>query len=140
VATPNKSSKQTKNHQQTSCGWRATEWRLRWGRYCFWQYWTKLCVFDVFKFLHFCLILFCFIYAFYRIVSCIICLYFLKHTQASRLGGELAICHMTIGHHLISECLLGNGGYTCLNHFSQHPYTVFTKIVTGQIWDPFETR
>jgi len=74
-------------------------------------------------------------------------LFFLKHTQAFKLDGELLICPMTIGQgldawntQLISECLLGNGGYTYLNHFSQRPYTIFTKIVIGQIWDPFETR
>jgi hypothetical protein len=74
-------------------------------------------------------------------------LIFWKHTQAFKLGGELVICPITIDQgsdtwntKLISECLLGNGGYTWLNHFSQRPYTVFTKIVTGQIWDPFETR
>jgi hypothetical protein len=72
---------------------------------------------------------------------------FWKHTQVSKLGGELAICPMTIGQgsdawntQLISECLLGNGGYMYLNHFLQRPYTVFMKTVTGQIWDPFETR
>ena len=42
-----------------------------------------------------------------------------KHSQASKLGGGLAIYPMTIG------------GHTCLNHFSQRPYTVFMKIVTG---------
>jgi hypothetical protein len=41
---------------------------------------------------------------------------------------------------LISECLLGNGGHTCLNCFSQCPRTVFMKTVTGQIWDHFETK
>jgi hypothetical protein len=88
-----------------------------------------------------------FFHALYRIVSCITCLYFWKHTQASRFGGELAICPMTISQgsdvwntQLISECLLGNYGYTCLNHFSQRFYTVFTKTVTRQIWDPSETR
>jgi hypothetical protein len=95
----------------------------------------------------FVLFYFCFIHAFCRIVSCITFLYFWKHTQAFRLGGELSICPMTIGQssdawntQLISECLLGNGGYTYLNYFLQRPYTVFTKTVTGQVWDPFETR
>ena len=45
----------------------------------------------------FVLFYFCFIHAFCKIVSCITCIYFLKHTQAFRLGGELAICPMTIG-------------------------------------------
>jgi hypothetical protein len=70
-------------------------------------------------------------------------LIFGKHTQASKLGGELAICPMTIGQgsdawntQLISECLLGNGGHTRLNCSLQRTHTVFTKIVTGQIWDP----
>jgi hypothetical protein len=49
------------------------------------------------KFLHFCLVLFLFYPCIFRIVSCITCIYFLKHTQASKLGGELAICPMTIG-------------------------------------------
>jgi hypothetical protein len=88
-----------------------------------------------------------FFHALYRIVSCITYLYFWKHTQASRLGGELTICRITISQdsdawntQLISECLLGNCGYTCLNHFSQRLYTIFTKIITRQTWDPFETR
>ena len=88
------------------------------GRYCFWHYWTKLCVFDVFKLLHFYLFVNIFFHAFYRIVSCITCIYFWKHTQASRLGGELTIYPRTIGHgsdawntQLISKCLLGNGEY-----------------------------
>jgi len=70
-----------------------------------------------------------------------------KHTQASKLSEELTIYPMTIGQgsnawhtQLISECLLSNDGYTCFNHFLQHPYTVFMKIVTGQIWDPLETK
>ena len=45
----------------------------------------------------FVLFYFCFIHVFFRIVSCITCIYFLKHTQASKLGGELAIYPMTIG-------------------------------------------
>ena len=38
-----------------------------------------------------------FFHAFCKIVSCITCFYFLKHTKAFKLGGELAICPMTIG-------------------------------------------
>jgi len=86
-----------KNRQPTPCGWRATEWRLHWERYCFWQYWTKLCVFDVFNFLHFYLFVNIFFHTFYRIVSYNTCIYFWKHRQASKLGGELAVCPMTIG-------------------------------------------
>jgi hypothetical protein len=74
-------------------------------------------------------------------------LIFVNRTQASKLGGGLMICLMTIGQgsdawntQLISECLLGNGRCMCLNHFSQRPYIVFTKIVTGQIWDLLKTR
>jgi hypothetical protein len=64
---------------------------------------------------------------------------FLKAHTSFRLGRKLAICPMTIGQgsdawntQLISECLLGNGGYTYLNHFLQRPYTIFTRIVARQ--------
>jgi hypothetical protein len=74
-------------------------------------------------------------------------LIFESTNKTSKLGGELTICPMTIDQglgvwksELISECLLGNGGHTCFSHSSQCSYTVFTKIVTRQIWDPFETR
>jgi len=63
---------------------------------------------------------------------------FWKHTQTFKLVGELAIFPMTIDQgsdawntELISECLLGNGEYRCLNCFSQPPYAVSTKIITG---------
>jgi len=38
-----------------------------------------------------------FIHALYKTVSCITHFNFRKHTQASKLGGGLVICPMTIG-------------------------------------------
>jgi len=74
-------------------------------------------------------------------------LIFEKHTYTSRLGRGLSICHMTIDQsldvwntQLISECVLSNGGHTCLNHSSQCLYTVITKIVTRQIWNSFREQ
>ena len=49
--------------------------------------------------LSFCIfVLFFFLFypSIFRIVSCITCIYFWKHTQAFRFGGVLAICPMTI--------------------------------------------
>jgi hypothetical protein len=74
-------------------------------------------------------------------------LIFWNDTQAFRLDEGLTVCPMTIGYgsdawntQLISECLLGNGGHTSLNHFSQCLYIVFTKAVTRQILDSFEIK
>ena len=91
------------------------------------------------SFLHFYLFINIFSHAFYRIDSCITCIYFWKHTQASRLGGELAICPKTIGQgsdawntQLISECLLGNSGYTCLNYSLQRPILSLRRTSLGR--------
>ena len=115
--------------------------------------WTKLCfclitvfclvcVFSVNKlilFIYFICFNFCtFMFMHYMLQ------FFGKHTQASKLSGELMICHITIGQgsdvwniQLISKCLLGNSGHTCLNCSLQCPYTVFMKIITRQIWNLF---
>ena len=45
----------------------------------------------------FVLFYFCFIHVFLELFHASPVFIFLKHTQASKLGGELAICPMTIG-------------------------------------------
>ena len=135
---------------------RATEWRLYWGpcglNFVFvWFVCVFMCLLLIC--LSCCYLLICFkyftptVHALYRTVSSITYFDFWEAHTSLKLGGVLAIYPMTIGQgsdawntQLISECLLGNGGHTCLNCSLQRPHTVFMKNVTGQIWDPFKTR
>jgi hypothetical protein len=77
-------------------------------------------------------------------------LFFGKYIQAYKFGGELAICPMTIGQgsnawntQLISECLLGNGGHTCLNYSLQRPTLSLQRPSLGRyetiFWDQVES-
>ena len=62
-------------------------------RYCFQHYWTKLYVFDVFKFVAFCLISVLFMHYIELFHASHVLIF--ESTQSFRLGGGLTACLMT---------------------------------------------